>query len=465
MTVSMTKKALIVDDSKTARQVLSNKLMNFGISVDTRESAAAAIDYLYENAPDAIFMDYEMPGMDGFQALKVIKSNPNTAVIPVMMYTSKEGGLALSQARALGAVGVLPKQLEPQDFEDVLNSLHLMPDQDSLVHGFRAEGMEPIRAVRRPDNVHPISEHERHKSATVEMVSLPMDGFEETLSANESLKRFFRREQAQAEERLQSRLDKQFSELRGEMYELEAMQEEQNARGWNTFLHGVLGGVFALAAISLAYVALYGADFNLIGDKASKQGGQLVKMLADQNEKIALLSKKIAETAQTPVEEEKVVLPLKLIEWAANQGSEFSYGERPFNDQRALWLSELVGQLKESGFRGTIELRANHGNFCLKKEATESLVLAPGEMDIKTCQFAIDHRGSNDWLNDQSVAFANYINVELARSGGEIEIILFSNGFDEPLIPYPELYDVANAAAWNSVAAQNQRIQVNLYGN
>ncbi|MCU7812921.1 MAG: response regulator, partial [Candidatus Thiodiazotropha sp. (ex Notomyrtea botanica)] len=97
----MTKRALIVDDSKTARLVLSNKLLQYGIDVDTRESAAAAIDYLYDNAPDAIFMDYEMPGMDGFQALKVIKSNPHTAVIPVMMYTSKAGGLAMSQARAL----------------------------------------------------------------------------------------------------------------------------------------------------------------------------------------------------------------------------------------------------------------------------------------------------------------------------------------------------------------------------
>ncbi|MCU7885095.1 MAG: response regulator, partial [Candidatus Thiodiazotropha sp. (ex Lucinoma annulata)] len=133
----MIKRALIVDDSKTARQVLSGKLSNYGITVDALESAAAAIDYLYENAPDAIFMDYEMPGMDGFQALKVIKSNPHTALIPVMMYTSKEGGLALSQARALGAIGVLPKQLEAQDLEGVLNSLHLMPEQESLVHGYK----------------------------------------------------------------------------------------------------------------------------------------------------------------------------------------------------------------------------------------------------------------------------------------------------------------------------------------
>ncbi|MEN8132738.1 MAG: response regulator, partial [Pseudomonadota bacterium] len=59
--------------------------------VVTVDSAVNAIDYLYGNTPDAVFMDYEMPGMDGFQALKIIKSNPETAMIPVMMYSSKAG--------------------------------------------------------------------------------------------------------------------------------------------------------------------------------------------------------------------------------------------------------------------------------------------------------------------------------------------------------------------------------------
>ncbi|MES9834690.1 MAG: response regulator [Candidatus Thiodiazotropha sp. DIVDIV] len=465
MTGTANKKALIVDDSKTARKVLSSKLKNYGVAVDTRESAAAAIDYLYENAPDAIFMDYEMPGMDGFQALKVIKSNPNTAVIPVMMYTSKAGGLELSQARALGAIGVLPKQLESKDFEGVLNSLHLLPEQESLVHGFKNEGMESVRQVHRPDNVHPISDHERHKPALVETVSLPMDDFQQGLSSHESLKRFFRKEHNMAEERLQQQLDKQFSELRGEMYELEAMQEEHNSGGWRSFLVGALGGIVALAGVSMAYFSMDGSELMVMDKGQIEQDGQLVKMLSDQNEQIERLTQQLNNPESSPVGEDEVVLPLRLIEWAANQGTEFSFGEQPFSDEKALWLSELVGQLKESGFRGTIELRANHGNFCLQKGSSEGLALAKNDLDIKSCQFAVDHRGSNDWLNDQSVAFANYINVELARSGGEIEIILFSNGFDEPLMPYPALYEVSSAGDWNAIAAQNQRVQVNLYSN
>jgi CheY-like chemotaxis protein len=458
----VTKKALIVDDSKTARQVLSNKLQKYGIAVDARESAAAAIDYLYDNAPDAIFMDYEMPGMDGFQALKVIKSNPYTAVIPVMMYTSKEGGLALSQARALGAVGVLPKQLEPQDFEDVLSALHLMPEQDSLVHDFKSESLDTGRRVRT-DNVHPISDHERHKPAKVEMVGMPADSFQQTLSAGESLKRFFRREQSMSEERLQQRLDKQFAELHSEMYELEAMQEELAGRGSRAFFGGILGGVIALVAGVLIYGTVSDQGFT----QSARVDKQLMEMVAQQNDKIEQLSAKIDVPlgAQGEQQQAEVVLPLKLIEWAANQGSEFAYNVRPFNDERALWLSELVGQLKESGFQGTLELRSNHGNFCLRKGADGEMTLAPSDMPLSECVYAIDNRSNNEWLNDQSVAFANYINVELGRSGGEVEIILFSNGFEEPLVPYPADYEVSNAGEWNEVAARNQRIQVSLYGN
>ena len=64
-----------------------------------------ALDYLTHQQPDVIFMDHLMPGMDGFQAVQAIKNNPRTATIPIMMYTSQEGELYLSQARALGAIG------------------------------------------------------------------------------------------------------------------------------------------------------------------------------------------------------------------------------------------------------------------------------------------------------------------------------------------------------------------------
>src|SRR6202030_2861718 len=96
------------------------------------ESGEQAIEYLKSYRPDAIFMDHLMPGMDGLQAVQAIKGNPQTATIPIMMYTSQEGELYVGQARALGAMGVLPKQVRPVDVSKVLYALHLLPDRRDL---------------------------------------------------------------------------------------------------------------------------------------------------------------------------------------------------------------------------------------------------------------------------------------------------------------------------------------------
>jgi CheY-like chemotaxis protein len=125
------KRALIVDDSKSARAFLSRILEHYHIEVDTADSAEHAIEYLGERHPDVIFMDHLMPGMDGFQAVQAIKGNPRTATIPIMMYTSEEGDLYLGRARALGAAGVLPKQIRPADVSKLLYELRLVPERRS----------------------------------------------------------------------------------------------------------------------------------------------------------------------------------------------------------------------------------------------------------------------------------------------------------------------------------------------
>src|SRR5579872_195237 len=94
------KRALIVDDSRSARLLLARILEKHDIDVDSVESAEAAIGYLASRRPDVIFMDHMMPGMDGFQAVQAIKNDPRTATIPIMMYTSQEGEVYLEIGRA-----------------------------------------------------------------------------------------------------------------------------------------------------------------------------------------------------------------------------------------------------------------------------------------------------------------------------------------------------------------------------
>ncbi len=145
------KRALVVDDSKSARAFLSRILERHEIAVDAAESAEAAIDYLTRNKPDVIFMDHMMPGMDGFQAVQSIKNNPRTSTIPILMYTSQEGDLYLGQARALGAEGVLPKQIKQADVTKMLYQLRLVADR-------RGGEQTTFRALSRAGDLTPANE-------------------------------------------------------------------------------------------------------------------------------------------------------------------------------------------------------------------------------------------------------------------------------------------------------------------
>ena len=105
----MLNRVLLVDDSKSARFALRKLLEKTGLEVDVAESAEEALGYLNDNHPDVIFMDHFMPGMDGFQATEEIKQRPDRSGIPIIMCTSKEDPDYIEQARAHGALDILPK--------------------------------------------------------------------------------------------------------------------------------------------------------------------------------------------------------------------------------------------------------------------------------------------------------------------------------------------------------------------
>lgn len=127
----MTKQtALIVDDSRTAQMKLQRMLRSYPLEISTADSAEEALDYLNTQRPTVIFMDHSMPGMDGLEALRIIRSNPDTAPIPVIMYTAQKGEVYVGQAEAAGANEVLSKDvMDDQSLEKVLRFVRLTPNE------------------------------------------------------------------------------------------------------------------------------------------------------------------------------------------------------------------------------------------------------------------------------------------------------------------------------------------------
>lgn len=117
--------ALVVDDSKSARIMLSRLVQKNGLDVNMVESGEEAITYLSNNPlPDVIFMDHMMPGMDGLETTRQINANPLIRHIPILMYTSKEGDAYEAEVKSSGAYGMLGKPAKPERLKELIDELN-----------------------------------------------------------------------------------------------------------------------------------------------------------------------------------------------------------------------------------------------------------------------------------------------------------------------------------------------------
>ncbi len=123
--------ALIIEDSSTARILLSRLLERADISTKGVATAEQAFPLLQQEHFDLIFLDHLLPGMNGFQTLERLKQQPETRDIPVFMYTSQNAERYLQEARALGAAGVIRKQVDRDQLMRTLDIiLSNVPDQE-----------------------------------------------------------------------------------------------------------------------------------------------------------------------------------------------------------------------------------------------------------------------------------------------------------------------------------------------
>ncbi len=150
------KHVLVVDDSKSARFMLRKMLGKINLTADLAESGEDALVYLKSNHPDAIFMDHMMPGLNGLETVEKIKTNPQTAVIPVVMYTSQDGEEYAKNVISYGVLDILPKPASPDNLSAVVRKLNDLPeigqiqvsqDASNDAHQISAEDIE--RMVRK----------------------------------------------------------------------------------------------------------------------------------------------------------------------------------------------------------------------------------------------------------------------------------------------------------------------------
>jgi CheY-like chemotaxis protein len=121
-------KVLIIDDDADIRSIARLTLSRLGgMEVVEAASGAEGVRKAQNEKPDVILLDMMMPAMDGSETLAALRSQPATAMTPVIFLTAMAVGAEVERMTALGAAGVLIKPFDPRTLSGDVRALIKRP--------------------------------------------------------------------------------------------------------------------------------------------------------------------------------------------------------------------------------------------------------------------------------------------------------------------------------------------------
>jgi CheY-like chemotaxis protein len=118
------KKVLIADDEVHIIHVVAIKLRNNGYEVVAANNGAEAYDLACRENPDIVVTDYQMPLVTGIELIQRLRSNEQTAGLPVVLLTARSFAVSQEQQEELGVSNCLSKPFSPKELlktiEDIL---------------------------------------------------------------------------------------------------------------------------------------------------------------------------------------------------------------------------------------------------------------------------------------------------------------------------------------------------------
>jgi two-component system, chemotaxis family, sensor kinase CheA len=108
--VGVTRRALVVDDSLTARALHRTALESGGYLVHTASNARQALELLKHSAYDAMVSDIGMEEMDGYELTEAVRLRPEVDSMPVILVSARDSGKDRERGLAVGADGFLSKK-------------------------------------------------------------------------------------------------------------------------------------------------------------------------------------------------------------------------------------------------------------------------------------------------------------------------------------------------------------------
>jgi two-component system alkaline phosphatase synthesis response regulator PhoP len=116
-------KILVVDDEVNITQILEFSIGSEGYQVITASNGEDAVEKARREQPDLVILDIMMPKIDGYEACRLIKSNPLTKNIPVVLLTAKGRDIDKRLGYEVGAIDYIVKPFSPNKLIERIHQL------------------------------------------------------------------------------------------------------------------------------------------------------------------------------------------------------------------------------------------------------------------------------------------------------------------------------------------------------
>ena len=113
-------KVLLVEDHNGIRHVLQNELERLGFTVIIAENGKEGVERAIAAKPDLILMDSKMPEMDGWQAARILRADPEAKNIPILAVTAMSQG---SDIQTWIEAGCNDYIIKPFKFDELLRKI------------------------------------------------------------------------------------------------------------------------------------------------------------------------------------------------------------------------------------------------------------------------------------------------------------------------------------------------------
>ena len=119
--------ALVIDDNRTMADSLAQILDLLEVQAEVAYGARTGMIMLQQNIPDVIFLDVNMPGVDGFEVMAYFRRLPQLKNVPVIIITSDDQPETALKAKITGVLSLIVKPVSVESIENALRIAGILP--------------------------------------------------------------------------------------------------------------------------------------------------------------------------------------------------------------------------------------------------------------------------------------------------------------------------------------------------